>query len=403
MNRSACFKYLASYAEPESRSPALDRIEKVSALLVIPAYRERPDFLLRLDERQFSFIDKLLVILVSNHPSDLSGDKLETAVKCHLNLLNILPKASWTDGILSFYRLTNIDVLLVSKIKDDALNPKKATGLARKIGADIGLALINSGKCSMRWIYNTDADANLPLDYFKVSTRVPKSTAGIIYPFQHVGLPGKLLEATGLYEKRLVNYVAGLKFAGSPYAHQTLGSTIAVNGESYANIRGFPQKSAAEDFYLINKLVKQGSVESLEEPIIELESRVSDRIPFGTGPAVASLLRSTTPKQERIFYHPEVFSVLKEFLSAFNRTQKAFQNMNLSAEARNAAKQIDIDSFLKHVESQNLQGDHYRKHFHLWFDAFRTLKFLHWLRDNHFPDVSYMQLQALDFEYQSTI
>ena len=43
-------------------------------------------------------------------------------------------------------------------------------------------------------------------------------------------------------------YVAGLAMAGSGYAHHSLGSTIAVHAKSYAAVRGYPKRSAGEDF-----------------------------------------------------------------------------------------------------------------------------------------------------------
>ena len=68
-----------------------------------------------------------------------------------------------------------------------------------------------------------------------------------------------------LYEYSLRYYVAGLTYAQSPYAFHTIGSTMAVNAEHYASVRGFPRREAGEDFYLLNKLAKVGSVHTLEE------------------------------------------------------------------------------------------------------------------------------------------
>ena len=61
-------------------------------------------------------------------------------------------------------------------------------------------------------------------------------------------------------------YVAGLAMAGSRYAHHSLGSTIAVHAKTYAAVRGYPKRSAGEDFYLLNKICKLAPVERLAGP-----------------------------------------------------------------------------------------------------------------------------------------
>ena len=60
-------------------------------------------------------------------------------------------------------------------------------------------------------------------------------------------------------------YVAGMKYARSHLTHfHTIGSTMAVRASYYAKVRGFPKREAGEDFYLLNKLAKVGTVLELE-------------------------------------------------------------------------------------------------------------------------------------------
>ena len=87
-------------------------------------------------------------------------------------------------------------------------------------------------------------------------------------------------------------YVAGLAMAGSRYAHHSLGSTIAVHAKTYAAVRGYPKRSAGEDFYLLNKICKLAPVERLAGPALSIEARISARVPFGTGPALRRLLKT---------------------------------------------------------------------------------------------------------------
>ena len=125
---------------------------------------------------------------------------------------------------------------------------------------------------------------------------------------------------TQLYEYSLRYYVAGLSYAGSPYAFHTIGSTLAVNAVHYARVRGFPRRQAGEDFYLLNKLAKVGSVRQLSaetdcEPI-DIAARRSDRVPFGTGAAVGKLMELENPATEFLLYHPAVFGLLRGWLGS---------------------------------------------------------------------------------------
>lgn len=388
MSGNPCTKYLETYAEIESRHPQLANIPPFDAILVIPAYREPPDFIQRICRQSFSGIQKLLLVLVSNHPTKLPDQALGLALQSHENLVRALPPPLWQSEDLSFHPGSKLDVLLVSKIDEHALDTKQSTGLARKIGADIALSLLQKRLCKFHWIFNTDADAHLPAEYFSSAMTADKGTAGILFPFKHVGQRGKVLDATRMYEKRLHHYVNGLRSAGSPYAFHTLGSTLVVNPEGYAKVRGFPRRNAGEDFYLINKLAKVGRIVSLEKPRIELNSRCSDRIPFGTGPAVKALADSDSASKEEIFYHPKVFELLRIFICRYESETAKNGKLDMPVALNYAAIHIGIDRFFEHAESQNLAGEDYRRHFHLWFDGFRTLKFLHYLRDNYCPNLS---------------
>ena len=45
---------------------------------------------------------------------------------------------------------------------------------------------------------------------------------------------------------------------------------------------GFPRRNATEDFYILNKLAKVGSIARLAGTPVILEGRLSDRVPIGT-------------------------------------------------------------------------------------------------------------------------
>ena len=55
-------------------------------------------------------------------------------------------------------------------------------------------------------------------------------------------------------------------------------------------------------------------------------------------------------------------------------------------------KQIRTDKALDHAFRQSKDLDQFTRQMHTWFDAFRTLKVIHILRDHHLPSVSFAGL-----------
>ena len=172
----------------------------------------------------------------------------------------------------------NGTILVVDRARPGHFLPKgQGVGLARKIGNDIALRLHAAGRVASPWIHNTDADVRLPNDYFDQTATIPEAgNAAALYFFEHrFDADQTLAEAARLYEISLRYYTLGLAWAGSPYAYQAMGSCIAIRPEAYAAVRGFPRKNAAEDFYVLDKLAKVGSIVRLAGRPLLLEGRVS--------------------------------------------------------------------------------------------------------------------------------
>jgi len=303
------------------------------------------------------------------------------------------------------------DVLLVDRFSAGRQFPPKAgVGHARKIGADFAAFLIHQRRVCSPWIHCTDADVRLPSRYLTSSAALSEAstlkTAALVYPFRHCiaenETDDEIMQVTGLYEYSLRYYVAGLGFAGSPYAFHTIGSTMAVNAAHYARVRGFPRRQAGEDFYLLNKLAKVGSVRQLSaetdcEPI-EIAARRSDRVPFGTGAAVGKLMELENPEKEFLLYHPAVFSLLGSWLGslpAFWQLRSSDVDAILSQPALiGGLEELGATRALQHALRQSSDAGQFNRQMHTWFDAFRTRKLIHYLRDHHLPSISYAALVA---------
>lgn len=393
-------KYLDLYAEVEVGELDSFPPNNYQNLLFIPVYRESTNFLqyLRCKGPEIE-LGKYLLILVSNHPTDLTKDEQENAMAKHQKIYQWLDKPVWRSEHLSLHEGTKFDTILVNRTDTNSIPTAQGVGLARKIGADIAAALYFKGAVVTPWAMSTDADAYPPPNYFDIDP--DNKCSALTYKYQHKITDNPIGRATELYEASLHHYVNGLKHAGSPYAFETIGSAQAINLFSYAAVRGYPKRSGGEDFYLLNKLAKVGTIAEHKSAVIEIDSRLSNRAPFGTGPAVKRLVDTVDIYAEPIFYNPEIFEHLKLVLGCFNSTdlislQKEMQQ--LPAESQLSLSSLGIASALEHAKRQCLDTKRLGKHMHDWFDGFKTLKFVHFMRDLAFPNLSQNELLVFNNE-----
>ncbi|MEZ5501538.1 MAG: hypothetical protein R3E50_02360 [Halioglobus sp.] len=398
-------RYLQRHTEPGL--PRHDfSVAAWDQVLVVPAYRESPallDTLRQLPAGQ----RRTLVILVLNRP-DSDGDTGANAA---------LRRASAERGTALVQRCSvpvyplnpHADLYLHDLEMQRGPNPAaQGVGLARKSGFDLALQWMAAGGISGRWLCSTDADATLPPDYFQQLDGIAPEAVAAVFPFRHVpGSEPSCDAATALYELRLHHHVLGLEYAGSPYAHHALGSCLAVRADAYAQVRGFPKRGGAEDFYLLNKLAKIGPIARSRGGTVRLASRRSCRVPFGTGPGVAAILAAGRPEAAAVFYHPLCYAALRALLACIPTLAPApGQELTAllvgrgldAALARRASAALDamgLHAALAHCARQSRSNAQFLRQFHQWFDAFRTLKLIHALRDGGWPQQSLTQLVRL--------
>jgi hypothetical protein len=415
-------KYLRHYAEPEITAldglPAQPCWENV---VVIPACNESAGFV----RSPPACGGRSLMILVINELSaaspQVSARNRALAEEVRTRFTALWQSAPGSG--LSLWRdpLAGRDVLLVDRFGEGRQIPARGgVGFARKLGSDLALSLIHRQRIRSEWIHCTDADVKLPATYFSCSNALRNTGskyAALVYPFSHCenldqAEDGGVFLATQLYELSLRYYVAGMKFARSPYAFHTIGSSMAVSAVHYARVRGFPRREAGEDFYLLNKLAKVGSVlELVQGPdcaAIEIASRRSDRVPFGTGAAVNKITAMEDPFAGFRFYDPAVFGLLKLWLQSlpavwqsgstelntgvFSAQAEDQQPIHLRQALLDCLKTMKTDQALEHAFRQSGDLDQFSRQMHTWFDAFRTLKLIHALRDCDLPSISYARL-----------
>jgi hypothetical protein len=386
-------QYLERHAEPEAR--IADRLTGTFGhALVLPAYDEGDDLLRALLSVPTGPAGDVLLILVVNAPPEAPAWVHERNAEVPTRLRHKFgpEEAAYLDGPAParVFRFRAGRILHIDRSSTAHLLPSgQGVGWARKIGFDIALRLHRSQRLASPWLHSTDADVILPRDYFERADAVrAPNAAALVYPFTHRGEEDvALARAVQLYEISLRYYVLGLASAGSPYAHHTIGSTLAVDAIAYAKVRGVPKRSAAEDFYLLGKLAKIGAIVPLGGRPISLSGRVSRRVPFGTGPAVERIARSV----QFTLYHPSIFAKLGVWLGAISdlthlSPPKAFSK-RIAARCRKggldpallleAAAHPAVEAAFAAARRHSKSGAKFREHLATWFDAFRTLKLVH--------------------------
>lgn len=396
-------KYLATHAEPE-----VALAEQISGefghALVIPAYAEGPELLALLREVPPGQLGPVLVVLVLNARSDAprrahaANAALRRALEKEANRREVL------SGAASLLDHPRGALLLVDRAQPGTWLPRdQGVGLARKIGTDIALALWDAGRLRSAWLHGTDADARLPPDYFARALHLSRTASAAVFPFRHVDEGGGPPSAASLqYEIHLRYTVAGLAWAGSAYAHHAIGSTLASNAGAYARVRGFPRRTAGEDFHLLNKLAKQGDVVQLAGEPIALLDRESERVPFGTARAVTRTRNEIAEGGGHALYDPAVFAHLRAWLSVVERAGGSKESPDWSALiARASAGESDVapeelcaaledvaalDAAVRACREETRPAQR-RRRLRERFDALQTQRLIHALRARALPSL----------------
>ncbi|MDT8318832.1 MAG: hypothetical protein RQ824_12720 [bacterium] len=138
---------------------------------------------------------------------------------------------------------------------------------------------------------------------------------------------------------------------------------------------------------------KYGKVGHIKTTTVYPSTRISNRVPFGTGRKMGELAESADKSIP--FYNPEIFQILKRFIASLNGA--VFQGMT-GQDAAGACREIngaladylDSRSFSEiwdKIRKNSRDEEQFRRNLHVWFDAFQTFKLTHHLRDNGYGSV----------------
>jgi len=403
-------RYLARHAEPEAAHA--DRLEgSFGHAVVVPAYGETQSLFDTLGSVPRGPRGETLIVVVFNARADSPPAVHEANRTSSARLAETARSAREiaADPPISALAYPEGTVVVIDRAAPGRFLPEgQGVGLARKIGDDFVLRLRQGGRLAAPWILNTDADTVLSNDAFDQLEKVESDRAAAIFFFEHrLSADPNVALAARLYEISLRYYVLGLAWAGSPYAYEAMGSCIAVRPDAYAAVRGFPKKNAAEDFYVLDKLAKVGPIERLAGAPFLLEGRVSDRVPFGTGKALSQLLEKRGALQGFRLYHPLAFAHLAAWIRAMAAVARTGGRLEAALEELprenpffraellvESLEKMGAFTALREAIARSGDGPTMLRHFHTWFDAFRTLKLIRALQAGGLPALAWREALA---------
>jgi len=394
---------------------------KYKSIIVIPAideYENIKTLLTSLIKNDKITFQSTLVLFVVNHTVSSAANVKRDNIKTIEYLKNIIDKQNNKDELSQAVINSGLHLGLVNASSEGLeLDDKEGgVGLARKIGMDEALKFFDYDSNNKNILICLDADCTASENYILTIRQAFGKTnisAGYVN-FAHDKIDDvENYKAIINYEIFLRYYVLGLKYAESPYAYHSIGSTMVCDVESYLKIQGMNKRKAAEDFYFMEKLSKITEIKKIDGTTVYPSSRGSWRVPFGTGKRVTRFLEKV--QNEYLLYAPESFMVLKKWNEVF------YSDEILSAEEYlNYAKRINgtlfnfiienkfeknCDKILTNTKSINQINKQKR----LWFDGFKTLKLIHYLRDSEFPLINMFdavdelfKLMQIPFEHKNT-
>lgn len=187
------------------------------------------------------------------------------------------------------------------------------------------------------------------------------------------------------YELHLRVYINWKKYIGLPFAFQTIGSSMAVRSGVYSLVGGMNKRKAGEDFYFLHKFSNRGAYLEIKETCVYPSSRVSDRVPFGTGRAIMEASESQAPI---LTYNPKSYLNFKEVIVDNLETIYKGDLIKTTLDPVMTAffKFSELDKLITECKNNTSRYEQFVKRFYNRCDAFFFMKYLHFMRDSGFSD-----------------
>ncbi len=226
-------------------------------------------------------------------------------------------------------------------------------------------------------IISLDGDTEFGEGYFKAVVdkfESDKNIAAISIPYFHELSGNEIIDRAILrYEIYMRHYHLNLSRIGSPYNFTSLGSAIGFRLGDYKKIGGMSPKLSGEDFYFLQKMAKfKPLANHLDNPVFP-QARFSDRVFFGTGPAM--IKGSMGDWSSYPIYDYKSFDLIYNFF-------QSIKELYLSETKTIVDDYVSVGGLTPwsklRANSKNIEQ--FTKSVHQNFDGLRTLQFL---KSNH--------------------
>ena len=351
--------------------------------VVIPCYRE-PDILRTLESlKNCNLQDSEVEVIVLINQSEAAPEETKTFNR---------ETETEIDNWISENLKKGITFFVVGPV--DLRKKWAGAGLARKKGMDEAVHRFNLQENPGGIIVSLDADTLVQENYFteieKFFKNHPKNPgATIAFSHQKEGLGEKHLQGILLYEKYMDYYKNALEFCGYPYPMFTVGSAFAVTAEAYVKRGGMNRRQAGEDFYFLQNLAQIGPIGDITSTKVYPSARLSDRVPFGTGP----ILQKWMDEKEDLTqtYNYEAFGDLKDFFDVKDQLyqiEKQDYKLLIMKLPLSVGNFLVEDDFWKEISDLNRNCsslNSFQTRFFQKFNAFKILKFLNFCHPLFYP------------------
>ena len=148
------------------------------------------------------------------------------------------------------------------------------------------------------------------------------------------------------------------------------------------------RKLAGEDFYFLQNLVQIGKVGEIDSTKVYPSARLSDRVPFGTGPILQKWMNGE--EDLTLTYNFQAFIDLKSFFDfkeKFYKVDETAFELNLSELPNSIRDFIRKDNFqteLNEINNNCSSIESFIKRFFQKFNAFKILKYLNFAHEHFY-------------------
>ncbi len=281
---------------------------------------------------------------------------------------------------------------------DDLPDPKGGVGWARKMVLDEAARLLSQDGIMLCLDSDCTVAQNYLREVFNYFQNHPACNAVSIYYEHNLDTLGEHeRHAIIQYELHLRYLVHAMRWAGHPFAFQTVGSSMAVRRKGYLAHGGMNTRQAGEDFYFLQKFIEVDSLQEIRDTAVYPSARISDRVPFGTGRAMSQLLPGNSAWMTADFM---VFRLIKPLLQQTDELRKLLSQsvevemsdtgllkLKLHPAVVSFLKEIDFIDHCQEILLHTSTYANFRRRFFRYFNSFMMIRFMHYMRDHFFPEV----------------